>query len=237
MMGTPWRSGLAVVLYAVAVVGMVAGLVSSWMPGGHNAGDESIFDLLPVYAVFLTYATVGVLILVRQPDNTVGSLVGAVGFFPMLGGGIFGPVPPARNGLAVARCRRLGRRAWYFFPAITTIPLLFLLFPDGRPASPRWRWPVHVAVALALGFAILRYMVGPGDCGSADCGSRTTRSSPRRWRPSSALWMSWGQSDCWWARWRGSPRWSGAFTAPEGWNVNRSNGSRRRPSLACCCWV
>ncbi len=35
---------------------------------------------------FFTYATVGLPILVRQPGDGAGWLVGPVGFFPMLGG-------------------------------------------------------------------------------------------------------------------------------------------------------
>ncbi len=163
----PWRSILAVALYAVAVVGMVAGLVSSWLPGGNRAYDESPGDLLAVYVMFLTYATVGVLVLVRQPTNTVGWLVGAVGFFPMLGGGI-ADLYHQRGTSWPLEDVAVWIGGWYFIAAIATIPLLFLLFPDGRPASPGWRWPVRL-VALALGAEILRYMVGPGDCGSGGC--------------------------------------------------------------------
>ena len=176
-----WRAGLAVLLYAVAVVAMVAGAMSSWAPTSAYREEGSLLALVPVYAAFLAYATVGVLILVRQSENTMGWLLGAVGFFPLFGGGISdlylqsGADWPLRD-VAVW----IG--GWYFFAALATIPLIFLLFPDGHPASPHWRWVVRT-VALALGALILRYMVGPGDCGSEDCGGSDNPFQPAALQP------------------------------------------------------
>ena len=84
-----WRSKLAIMLYGVAVTTLAIQIVAWFVPVPATV-DESRMDqpleILPVVLVFLAYATVGLLILVRRPENRVGWLVGAVGFFPMLGG-------------------------------------------------------------------------------------------------------------------------------------------------------
>ena len=40
-------------------------------------------------------------------------------------------------------------------------PLLWLLFPDGQPPSPRWRWPIRVFLG-ATGIALVAYLLTPG---------------------------------------------------------------------------
>src|SRR5262245_39241474 len=55
---------------------------------------------------------------------------------------------------------------WIWMPAVILVPVLTLLFPDGRPPSRRWaatlvsrRWPPlwPVAFALALASLVVRY--------------------------------------------------------------------------------
>ena len=44
---------------------------------------------------------------------------------------------------------------------IVLLPLLWLLFPDGQPPSPRWRWAVR-GFLVAVGIALAAYVVTPG---------------------------------------------------------------------------
>ncbi|HZJ05028.1 MAG TPA: hypothetical protein VFD59_06110 [Nocardioidaceae bacterium] len=161
-----WRSKLAIVLYGLAVTSLGVQIVLWFIPAASSS--DQLLEILPVLLAFLAYATVGMLILVRRPENRVGWLVGAVGFFPMLGGLAEMYVQRAPDWPLSDAARWFG--AWYFFAAVWTLPLLFLIFPDGRPASRLWRWPMLIAGA-GLAAMLVRFMAGPGDCVDGDCGA------------------------------------------------------------------
>ena len=133
-----WRTVLALALYGVAVTGLFAITVSFFSSAGDPESEGEVHLLLGL--VFLAYATVGTLILIRQPSNRVGWLVGAVGYFPLMSGLTDAIVQRAPDWRLADVASWYGY--WYFIAAVGMLPLLFLLFPDGRPASPRWRWTV-----------------------------------------------------------------------------------------------
>ena len=109
----------------------------------------------------------------------MGWLVGAVGYFPLMSGLTDAIVQRAPDWRLADVASWYGY--WYFLAAVGMLPLLFLLFPDGRPASPRWRWPVWLAtVSLAAGLA--RSMFGPAAC-VTDCGSVDNPFQPAVLRP------------------------------------------------------
>ena len=111
--------------------------------------------IIGVVVGFLWLAT-GALIVSRQARNTAGWIFMVIGFFfivewaslPFLIKGIKvdpGSVPFI-GALAVVN--------EYALIAIALLPLLFLLYPDGRPPSPRWRWvewALFGGVAIAAG--------------------------------------------------------------------------------------
>jgi len=110
------------------------------------------------------YASLGVLI-VRRAANRIGWL--------LLGLGALIAVETVANGYGVAGIRHPGTlpaatlvglfAEWLFVPLFTTLIVTFLLFPDGRLPSPRWRpaaWVVAVVAVIEMtGFVITPRLV------------------------------------------------------------------------------
>ena len=104
---------------------------------------------LPFSAAF---AVVGIVVAWRKPDNPLGWLIlGVAGFFALSEDASFYTVADytARHGgLPLGWLALLAQPGWA--PAIASIGLVVLLFPDGRLPSPRWRWALWPYLALAL---------------------------------------------------------------------------------------
>lgn len=109
----------------------------------------------------LIWALTGSLIVSRQPRNLAGWIFCLVGATVPVNGLAFGYALYGVK-LADAELPGLGLAAIlgeYSFAAFALIPLLFLLFPDGRPPSPRWAWATRLLVAgfvLAVGAFVLQ---------------------------------------------------------------------------------
>jgi signal transduction histidine kinase len=111
----------------------------------------------------LVWILTGIMIFIRQPENRAGWVFLAIGMAWIMSWFAVALVEwatrnnhgalPLRAPIAVVGEVGLA-------PAIL-IPLLFLLFPDGRPPTPRWRW---AAWALLGGGAVgvLTEMITPG---------------------------------------------------------------------------
>jgi signal transduction histidine kinase len=131
------------------------------------AGD----DLLPslnragfvLAFVVLLWLVTGSVIVSRQPRNTAGWIFMAIGLtFPVYGLCeavlLFGvrargePIPGAAFAAVVGE--------FVLFP-IALLPLLFLLFPEGRPPSHRWRWAAR-ALFGGVGLALVSFLLRPG---------------------------------------------------------------------------
>lgn len=158
-------TGVAAGLTATVVLG--AGIVAAVMlPGGE---PTKLSDLI-WFASFLTFPLAGLLILWHRPDNAVGWLFVAVGLAQAVAAaaGLVSQVillhDPAESwGAGLLLVSYVGLTvAWVL---ATTYP--FLLFPDGRLPSRRWRWVVF-ANTLCLGLAVLSIVVKPGSFGSDD---------------------------------------------------------------------
>ena len=115
-----------------------------------------------VLVVSLLWMGTGSVIVSRQPRNLAGWVFLALGFLIVLEGlsqiMVFAALRadaafPLASVWAIA-----GEYAVY---PIVLLPLLWLLFPDGRPPSPRWRWAVR-AYLVAVGIALAAYVVTPG---------------------------------------------------------------------------
>lgn len=139
-----------------------------------NAGGEGITPPLhqyfsPIFAI--TYSVIGGLVASRHPKNPVGWISTVVGFFfavslVAISYGILNwslitesPLPGVRFAIWVEQ--------WTWFPpAILPMTFLLLLFPDGRPPSPRWRpvvWASAVGLVGATLFMAIIAGMNPGE--------------------------------------------------------------------------
>jgi hypothetical protein len=115
-----------------------------------------------IQVMMLSFPVVGLLIARREPRNPIGWILLGIGLAWALSAALGGYAayalavrPGSLPGGAVADASS----AWLWVPAVVPMgTFLLLLFPDGRPPSPRWRWvmwcagAVMLAVALAITF-------------------------------------------------------------------------------------
>jgi hypothetical protein len=100
----------------------------------------------------VAFAVVGFVVAWRKPDNPLGWLIlGVAGLFALSEDASFYAVADYRlrhGGLPLGWLALLTQPGWA--PAIASIGLIVLLFPDGRLPSRRWRWALWPYLALAL---------------------------------------------------------------------------------------
>jgi signal transduction histidine kinase len=128
-------------------------------------------DLMPdpwwgigVIGVFsLVWIGTGSVILSRQPGNWAGWLFCVVGLaFPVTGFAAaltqYGAKTNPGSIPALGLWALIGE---YSFFVVVLLPLLFLLFPDGRPPTARWRWAARALLAGAA-LAVIAFFLEPG---------------------------------------------------------------------------
>jgi hypothetical protein len=151
---------LCAVSVALLVVALVFGVLDDNVPGQDRL--EPVVGAATTVAL-LSFPVVGALIASRQPHNSIGWLFCVVGLpfgLSVAADGwarytLFedpGSLPGAQIAAWLA--------SWLFLLPLLAVPaLLFLLFPDGRPPTPRWRpvgWLTFtglVAITLSSAFA------------------------------------------------------------------------------------
>jgi len=157
----PW---LAWAAWALSVALVATSLVLTHLNVPDKGADDLMFEVVGVL-VLLAYATVGALISSRRPDNPIGWLFLAA---PLLAGlGIFAeeythyslvtdPGSLPAGGVTAAFTswpQDIGLSIMFTF--------LFLLFPDGRLLSRRWRAAALLAVTMIL-VLVVRDAFSPG---------------------------------------------------------------------------
>jgi signal transduction histidine kinase len=133
---------------------------------GRRVERPDVFST-PVLIGMTGFATVGALVASRHPRNPIGWLFSAMAFGVVLVGfresyvvyALFA-APGSLPGATVVAW--LG--SWIPLLAITSIPFVFLLFPDGSPPSRRWRLVGWIDLA-AMGLLVLGNIVVPGPLG------------------------------------------------------------------------
>ena len=154
----------AAVVAALWLITLVAGagIVAGSIERADGSADVLMFAILSLDA--LACASMGTLITFRRPGNRIGLLLTLAGtgisvtFFSWAFGSVrtFGAGP---NDLLAGLLSWSGSVA--FYPTLTSLGLVVLLFPDGRLPSSRWRLPVAVAVAAVVVGTLLQAVV-PG---------------------------------------------------------------------------
>jgi hypothetical protein len=95
----------------------------------------------------LTFSTVGAFVASRRPENPIGWIFCALGLYA--GVGHFAAQYATYAILALPGAAALGWiHTWSYVPGIGLLVFLFLLFPDGRLVSGRWRWFAWFTVAV-----------------------------------------------------------------------------------------
>jgi hypothetical protein len=145
----PWSALGAVVLFLVGLGGLIL-----LVPHDPNIQRDPAGSVALICA-FAAFDLVGALIIWRRPHNALGWIMAAIGLLAAWG---------ALADTYADTAYHAGQRSdvvyemsvwislWYWYPLLG-LTLLFtpLLFPDGRPPSPRWRAVIWVAgVDLAL---------------------------------------------------------------------------------------
>jgi hypothetical protein len=158
-----WWLAWGVWLLTLALLGI--GLAIQEIVGYATATQqEGWVAQVALLLAFLSFATVGALVASRQPRNAVGWIFSGVGLLVGLSvaGGeyanyVFVEEPGKWSGGYVAGWLYV----WTWYPSITLIALLPLLFPDGRVPGRRWR-PVLWGLVAGIGFVTALGWFKPG---------------------------------------------------------------------------
>jgi hypothetical protein len=158
------RRWLAIAIPPVSVALTVVGGVIVFTAPKSALDDGSEWGLLSFFAPIVAFAVVGGLIARRQPHNSIGWMLAAVGLlFAMVVAFSALSIWSVRTGSlpqAVGEWANLGAAAWV--PALGVLGnQLPLRLPDGRLASPRWRTYSRVSIGLIV-VAWLAIILEPG---------------------------------------------------------------------------
>ncbi len=161
------RGAFLVLWLLCAVVGVACAIT---LAAGIRAADPALGpfkiagDLMWDVLAF-EFAVVAALILWKQPGNLVGWLlmIPALAAIPEAMLAISGVrlLPDAPASLSPWLWLGLWYSGWAWIPPIFAILLLPLLFPTGRPPSPRWRWVLVYALVMAGVFIVLGAFTTP----------------------------------------------------------------------------
>jgi hypothetical protein len=147
-------STLAACLFAVCVAALATAGVCATIGGVSFADAVGSFAVTNA-AMGMAFGVCGLLLALHRPGNPIGWLFLAAGLAESMSAAA---IQLAGLGAAddwpIGALRLLGTMFAYpwAFSIGLFLPLALLLFPDGRPAGPRWRWVLWIAVAEGILF-------------------------------------------------------------------------------------
>ncbi|HEU4356557.1 MAG TPA: sensor histidine kinase [Actinomycetota bacterium] len=146
------RARLPWVLWVFAFAALGATLVLTSLNG--SFGEDPFFISIAI-AMMLGYDTIGAIVASRDPRNALGWLMMWIGIAFVLAGLVDEYARYAyltHPGGLPFRLAAAWLSNWEIVLVVAPIPLLLLLFPDGRPPTRAWRFlpPATVASAAAI---------------------------------------------------------------------------------------
>ncbi|HEV2093384.1 MAG TPA: hypothetical protein VGR18_09500 [Rubrobacter sp.] len=149
---------------ALAAVGLLFGILAFGAPLPEERGPFLV-SIVVLDTLVVLYATLGALIVSRHGRN----LIGWIFCFVAVSLAILSSASGYADYALYARDDSLPGAVlaawvtnWLFIPAVyVSMCYLFFLFPDGRPASPRWR-PIIWAATVVAAVATLAPALEPG---------------------------------------------------------------------------
>ena len=148
-------AGLSVILYAASVPLYVL---------AHPASLTSTVSSLSANALYLIFTVVGALITARRPGNPIGWILFADGVLWILSYtmGYYAEYDLAVRGTLPFSLGAAAINNWLWVPAVGLLgTFVFLLFPDGRLPSRRWR-PVAWLSGLTIVLVSIQVGLTPG---------------------------------------------------------------------------
>jgi hypothetical protein len=162
--GVGGRSRRTAAWLAWSLYGLITCLSVIWSGAGLLNQDGSISglqlasDVLISLATPLVFAIVAALILSRQPRNTIGWLLMVPVGVSVVGGSIDNYIEhlvPSSAVPTVPLLLAVWFSNWGWLLLIFPLLLILLLFPNGQPPTPRWRWVSVAAIAWATLFVLM----------------------------------------------------------------------------------
>ena len=164
--GARRASWLAWSLFGLSLALAVAGSVLNL--AGHPMRPDLDYGV-GFSATFFGFSVVGALIASRLPRNPIGWLLLMQGLCWELSGGLAGYANYAlftRPGILGGGTVAAWALNWLYLPAIAAAILVFLLFPDGRLPSRRWR-PVVGLLGAGVVLSLTATMIAAGRMSNA----------------------------------------------------------------------